>query len=286
MESFTLDTPGKVNLFLRVGDRRPDGYHEIETLFFPVQTVADTVSMRFPDGGEIHIRCSDPAVPADESNLCWKAADLYRKYAGIASGVEISIVKHIPTAAGMGGGSSDAAAVLRLMQRRFRALDADKLADIAVKIGADVPFFLRSVPAVGRGVGERLEAVDGVPSSLPLLIAAPLFPVSAAWSYRHLDRTAAEADLRTMDPLLDALRRSDFQNAASLLRNDLEHAVLDKFPLLAILKREFIAEGSRVMVSGSGPTLFVFYESFAARERAVKHARALAEQYAFALLKP
>ena len=80
MESFTLDTPGKVNLFLRVCGRRSDGYHEIETLFFPVQTVADTVSMRFPDGGEIHIRCSDPAVPADESNLCWKAADLYRKF--------------------------------------------------------------------------------------------------------------------------------------------------------------------------------------------------------------
>ena len=286
MESFTLDTPGKVNLFLRVCGRRSDGYHEIETLFFPVQTVADTVSMRFPDGGEIHIRCSDPAVPADESNLCWKAADLYRKRAGIASGVEISIVKRIPTAAGMGGGSSDAAAVLRLMQRRFRALDADKLADVAVKIGADVPFFLRSVPAVGRGVGERLEAADDVPAALPLLIAAPLFPVSAAWSYRHLDRAAAEADSRTMGPLLDALRASDFPHAASLLRNDLEHAVLEKFPLLAILKRELAAEGARVMVSGSGPTLFVFYGSFEARERVVKHAQALAEQYAFALMKP
>ena len=155
-----------------------------------------------------------------------------------------------------------------------------------VKIGADVPFFLRGVPAIGRGVGERLEEVPDIPSHLPLLIAAPLFPVSAAWSYRHLNHAAAEADTRSLEDLLAALRVSDFAHAASLLRNDLEHAVLEKFPLLAILKRKLEMGNSRVMLSGSGPTLFVFYESFAARERAVKHARALAEQYALALLKP
>ena len=286
MEVFTLETPGKVNLFLQVCGRRPDGYHEIETLYHPLAGITDTVSLRFPEHGEIRMTCSSAALPSDESNLCWKAASLYRQTAGIVAGVEITLVKRIPVAAGMGGGSSDAAAVLKLMQHRFHALDPATLDALAVQIGADVPFFLRGVPAVGHGVGEYLEAVPGIPSHLPLLIAAPLFPVSAAWSYRHLDHTAAKADTRSLKELLNALYVSDFARAASLLRNDLEHAVLEKFPLLAILKQKLGTENNRVMVSGSGPTLFVFYESFEARERAVKPVRALAEQYAFALMNP
>ena len=286
MESFTLETPGKVNLFLRVCSRLPDGYHEIETLFHPLAGITDTVSLCFPEHGEIRMTCSTAALPSDESNLCWKAAGLYRESAGIASGVEITLVKRIPVAAGLGGGSSDAAAVLKLMQRRFNALAPEELDALAVKIGADVPFFLRCVPAVGRGVGERLEAVPEIPARLPLLIAAPLFPVSAAWSYRHRNYAAAHADTRSLAELLAALRESDFARAVPLLRNDLEYAVLEKFPLLAILKRKLETENNRVMVSGSGPTLFVFYESFEARERALKPVRALAEQYAFALMNP
>lgn len=285
METFTLDTPGKVNLFLKVIGRRPDSYHEIETLFFPTERITDSVSVVFTEQPGIRILCRASGVPADESNICWKAAELYLKAAGIEAGMEITVDKRIPVAAGMGGGSSDAAAVLLLLQKKFGALDSNAVYRIAGKIGADVPFFLNPVPSVGRGVGELLEEATDIPRTLPLLIVAPEFPVSAPWSYRHLGHSAAAKDMRSLESLLDALRKEDFLRAASFLRNDLEYAVMEKFPLLGLLKRELASGGSRVMVSGSGPTLFVFYESFEARERVWEQVNARIGNYAVKLLK-
>lgn len=285
METFTLETPGKVNLFLKVMGRRPDSYHEIETLFFPMERITDSVSVVFTEQPGTRISCRASGVPSDESNICWKAAELYLKTAGIETGMEIFLDKRIPVAAGMGGGSSDAAAVLLLLQKKFGALDGNAVYRIAGKIGADVPFFLNPVPSVGRGVGELLKQVPDIPRALPLLIAAPEFPVSAPWSYRHLDYSVAAKDMRSLESLLEALRKGDFLRAASFLRNDLEYAVMEKFPLLELLKRELASGENRVMVSGSGPTLFVFYESFEARERVWEHVNARIGNYAVKLLK-
>ena len=285
METFTLETPGKVNLFLKVMGRRPDSYHEIETLFFPMERITDSVSVVFTEQPGTRISCRTSGVPSDESNICWKAAALYLKTAGIETGMEIFLDKRIPVAAGMGGGSSDAAAVLLLLQKKFGALDGNAVYRIAGKIGADVPFFLNPVPSVGRGVGELLEEVPDIPRVLPLLIVAPEFPVSAPWSYRHLDYSVAAKDMRSLESLLEALRKGDFLRAASFLRNDLEYAVMEKFPLLELLKRELASGENRVMVSGSGPTLFVFYESFEARERVWEHVNARIGNYAVKLLK-
>lgn len=285
METFTLETPGKVNLFLKVMGRRPDSYHEIETLFFPMERITDSVSVVFTEQPGTRISCRASGVPSDESNICWKAAELYLKTAGIETGMEIFLDKRIPVAAGMGGGSSDAAAVLLLLQKKFGALDGNAVYRIAGKIGADVPFFLKPVPSVGRGVGELLKQVPDIPRALPLLIAAPEFPVSAPWSYRHLDYSVAAKDMRSLESLLEALRKGDFLRAASFLRNDLEYAVMEKFPLLELLKRELASGENRVMVSGSGPTLFVFYESFEARERVWEHVNARIGNYAVKLLK-
>lgn len=285
METFTLETPGKVNLFLKVMGRRPDSYHEIETLFFPMERITDSVSVVFTEQSGTRISCRTSGVPSDESNICWKAAELYLKTAGIETGMEIFLDKRIPVAAGMGGGSSDAAAVLLLLQKKFGALDGNAVYRIAGKIGADVPFFLNPVPSVGRGVGELLEEVPDIPRVLPLLIVAPEFPVSAPWSYRHLDYSVAAKDMRSLESLLEALHKEDFLRAASFLRNDLEYAVMEKFPLLELLKRELASGENRVMVSGSGPTLFVFYESFEARERVWEHVNARIGNYAVKLLK-
>ena len=106
METFTLETPGKVNLFLKVMGRRPDSYHEIETLFFPMERITDSVSVVFTEQPGTRISCRTSGVPSDESNICWKAAELYLKTAGIETGMEIFLDKRIPVAAGMGGGSS------------------------------------------------------------------------------------------------------------------------------------------------------------------------------------
>lgn len=285
METFTLETPGKVNLFLKIMGRRPDSYHEIETLFFPMERITDSVSVVFTEQHGTRISCRTSGVPSDESNICWKAAELYLKTAGIETGMEIFLDKRVPVAAGMGGGSSDAAAVLLLLQKKFGALDGNAVYRIAGKIGADVPFFLNPVPSVGRGVGELLEEVPDIPRVLPLLIVAPEFPVSAPWSYRHLDYSVAAKDMRSLESLLEALRKGDFLRAASFLRNDLEYAVMEKFPLLELLKRELASGENRVMVSGSGPTLFVFYESFEARERVWEHVNARIGNYAVKLLK-
>jgi len=286
METLTLATPAKINLYLRTLGRRPDSYHEIETLFYPLPGIADTVTVTFTDAEEIVVHCSAEGVPEDSSNLCWKAACLYRETAGIRCGMEITLIKRIPVAAGMGGGSSDAAAVLRILQKKYGALDSRTLSGIAARIGADVPFFLNPATAVGRGVGDELEVLSGIPEKLPVLIAAPGFPVSAAWSYRHLDHVRTDADERRLEPLLDALRSSDFRQTAEFLRNDLEHAVMEKFPLNVLLKQHLEGDALRVMVSGSGPTLFAFYESFEAREKAFPRAEQIARKYAVALLKP
>ncbi len=283
--STRLETPGKLNLFLEIKGIRPDSYHEIETLFYPVRRVNDTITIIPEDAPGIRISCDAQGVPEDESNLCWKAADRYCRSAGIVPSFSITLKKGIPVAAGMGGGSSDAAAVLRLLQKHFHALDDSTLLEIAVKTGADVPFFLNPVPSAGRGIGEILTPLDGIPEQLPILIAAPLFPISAPWAYRHRNRPAASADTRALEPLTDALRKADFPRAASLLRNDLEYAVLEKFPLLEILKRTFSTLRCRVLVSGSGPTLFLFFESFEARENACEFCASVGETYALQLFQ-
>ncbi len=258
----TMLTPSKINLFLRVAGRRPDGYHELETLFFPLKNPCDSVRLSLSGKGMV----AEDGVPGDRSNLCMKALFAFCDAAGMdPAPFTITLKKQIPVAAGMGGGSSDAAAVLRLLQKKYPEKHVP-LAELAVRIGADVPFFLQPCPAIAAGIGEKLTPVYGMPKRLPVLIAAPGFPVSAKWAYQH--RTGSENNAELPD-LISALRRRDYRAAALLLRNDLAPAVMKKFPLLRMLEDSLTASGAlRVMVSGSGPTLFALYESFAERDRA------------------
>ena len=191
-------------------------------------------------------------------------------------GVVIHLEKHIPVAAGMGGGSADGATVLRLLQDRFHALSQEQLEAAAFSLGADVPFFLNPRPSHVTGAGEHIAPVDGLPEHLPILLAAPQFPVSAAWAYQHMDLARAVAEPPCTNELIDALRRRDFESAARFMRNDLEHALFVKFPLLDILRDFLLAQGAlRVMVSGSGPTLLALFRDDSAARTA--HARAAAE---------
>ena len=191
-------------------------------------------------------------------------------------GVVIHLEKHIPVAAGMGGGSADCATVLRLLQDRFHALSQSQLEAAAFSLGADVPFFLNPRPSHVTGAGEHHTPVDGLPERLPIVLAAPQFPVSAAWAYQHMDLARAVSEPPRTNELIDALRRRDCESAARLMRNDLEHALFDKFPLLVLLRDFLLAQGAlRVMVSGSGPTLLALFRDDAAAQAA--HARAEAE---------
>ncbi len=267
-----MNTPSKINLYLRVTGRRENGYHELETLFYPLSAPCDTVTLETDTAGQGGMIASVPGVPCDRSNLCMKALDAFCHAAGLdPAPFTVRLEKHIPVAAGMGGGSSDAAAVLRLMQQKYPgALTQKEVHGIAARLGADVPFFLQPVPSVATGIGENLTPVHGLPEKLPVLIAAPCFPVSAKWAYRN--RIAVpdrEQDQTELADLTAALKKEDYRTAAALMRNDLSAAVMKKFPLLQMLEKALLTTGAlRVMVSGSGPTLFALYENFSARDHA------------------
>ena len=272
-------TCSKVNLSLAVTAKRPDGYHDLDSLFYPFRDPSDEITLEdAPAASGVTIRCDAPGVPLEpEKNLCGKAVFAYCKAAGMdVPDLVIHLEKHIPVAAGMGGGSADCATVLKLMQERFHALTPDQLEAAAFSLGADVPFFLNPRPSHVTGAGEHHAPVNGLPERLPLLLAAPQFPVSAAWAYQHMDLARAVAEPPRTNELIDALRRRDCEAAARFMRNDLEHALFVKFPLLVILRDFLLAQGAlRVMVSGSGPTLLALFRDDAAA-RAV-HARATSE---------
>ena len=272
-------TCSKVNLSLAVTAKRPDGYHDLDSLFYPFRDPSDEITLEdAPAGSGVTIRCNEPGVPLDpEKNLCGKAVFAYCKAAGMdVPGLVVYLEKHIPVAAGMGGGSADCATVLRLLQERFHALAESELENAAFSLGADVPFFLNPRPSHVTGAGEHRAPVEGLPERLPLLLAAPQFPVSAAWAYQRMDLARAIAEPPRTNELIDALRRRDYESAARFMRNDLEHALFIKYPLLVLLRRFLLENGAlRVMVSGSGPTLLALFRDDAAAQAA--HARAASE---------
>jgi 4-diphosphocytidyl-2-C-methyl-D-erythritol kinase len=272
-------TCSKVNLSLAVTARRPDGYHDLDSLFYPFRDPSDEIRIEdAPAASGVTILCDAPGVPLEpEKNLCGKAVFAYCKAAGMdLPGLVIHLEKHIPVAAGMGGGSADGAAVLKLLQERFHALSSEQLESMAFSLGADVPFFLNPRPSHVTGAGEHHTPVEGLPERLPLLLAAPQFPVSAAWAYNHMDLARAISEPPRTKELIEALSRRDFESAAQFMRNDLEHALFVKYPLLVLIRRFLLEHGAlRVMVSGSGPTLLALFRDDVAAHAA--HARAASE---------
>jgi 4-diphosphocytidyl-2-C-methyl-D-erythritol kinase len=238
----TIQARAKVNLVLRVLGKRADGYHDIETLMVPV-SLADELEVEVSDGSGIGITCDEPGVPADASNLAWRAADVFARQTGLAFRTSIVLRKRIPHGAGLGGGSSDAAAVLMALDILLETqLGEPRLEEMAARIGSDVPFFIRNRPSWCRGRGEVMEDAGRLPP-MRLLLLKPPFPVPTAWAYQS----------RTSNVPCQP------QAAAGIeLTNDLEGPVFHKYLLLPVLKAWLIAqpEVSAAMMSGSGSTLF------------------------------
>lgn len=256
--SCAMLSKSKINLFLKVVKRRPDRYHEIETLFLPLDTPADRIEIDFDGRPGIRVSSSVPGLPENLENLAGRAALAYSDMAKIPANWEIRIEKEIPVAAGMGGGSSNAAAVLRLLNDRYGALSEGMLSELALTLGADVPFFLHGRPAIATGVGEVFRYPEGELFAPPLLVANPHFPVSAKWAYTHLAPEHIGADdSGRLKRLLEALRHNDPAGVAANLYNDLAFALYEKFPLLGIL-RDFLCENGALNaeITGSGPSLF------------------------------
>lgn len=267
--AMTITAHAKINLSLRILGRRPDGYHELDTIMAPID-LADTIVLA--PAATLGCDCSDPTIPADDGNLAVRAARRYGERTGHAPHYRIRLTKEIPHGAGLGGGSSDAAAVLRgLNALNPTPLPAADLHALATELGADVPFFLGAGPARCRGRGERLEPhpVAGL-AGVPLVLVKPPFAVSTAEAY---GRWAAARPVPGM-PL-------DPQPTPwGALQNDLEPAVFTKYPLLAVIKRWLLAQQGVVaaLMTGSGSALFALL----APQTAAAHATAVAATSALA----
>ncbi len=291
-----LRAPAKVNLGLRVVGRRADGYHLLESLFVPLE-LADVLRVEVRPGGRAEVRLTlrDPAGqlahdPDPERNLATRAARAFLDAAGRAAQVDILLEKRIPVGAGLGGGSSDAGTVLRALVAAFPdALSGPALAQVALGLGADVPFFLDPRPSWVSGIGEEIEALSAFPS-LVLLTATPSPPLSTASVFRrfaelHPELTATTPGLRIRPSPTEREERKvallavlGSEDAASrtkeeLLRNDLEAAAVALRPEIGRLRETMLTMGARAAaMTGSGPTVFGVFADRAgassARDRA------------------
>jgi 4-diphosphocytidyl-2-C-methyl-D-erythritol kinase len=263
---YTTLAPAKVNLVLRVGPRRPDGYHDLATLMVPLD-LGDEVDVAISARpGEVSCRVPGRPELDGEGNLAARAAHAFRLRFGIDRGVAIRIAKRIPVTAGLGGGSSDAAAVLRILARAFRVRDVAALAEVGLSVGSDVPFFLGPGPAWARGRGERLSPVEVPPLHLVLVYPEdPSLAIRAGEAYGWLDTDRGSAPA--------PLPRRGAPYRASLLGNDLEAPCLDRRPVLRALLGCLVEHGAgAAIMSGSGPTVFGVFRS---RQEAQKAARGI-----------
>lgn len=262
MKTLTLKAPAKVNYLLDVIRRRPDGYHDLRMVMQRVN-LCDEITLTLERAATVSVTCGRDGVPDGPGNIAWKAARRMLDLAGGDGGVTISIDKRIPVAAGLGGGSSDAATVLMGMNELLQlGLDDGRLMEIGVGLGADVPFFIFKKTALAEGIGERLQAMPPMPS-LWVLLVNPGVHVSTAWVYQNLRLTKRD-ELAKLPQFFRAA-----EDVCALLSNDLESVTVPAFPVIADIKRAMLDRGALgAMMSGSGPTVFGLFRERQAAESA------------------
>lgn len=265
-DAVRLLCPAKVNLYLKVLRRRADGYHDLVTVMQSL-SLADELTVT-PGGDAIRLTCDHPDLPQGLENLVYRAALSFQEAAGVKVAAHLALRKRIPVAAGLGGGSSDAAGTLKALNHLYGSLLGElRLQALAAGLGADVPFFLGQGPAVGRGTGTELS-----PLALPAynyLLLNPGVPLSTHWVYENLDLSRIKDDLATLtwDP----------EHPERWVRNDLGEVAIRRLPELAELLDRLRQAGALTQsVSGSGPTIFGL---FATREAAKDAARALRQTF-------
>lgn len=262
MKSLTLKAPAKVNYLLDVIRRRPDGYHDLRMVMQRVN-LCDEITISLVDAPEITVTCGKNGVPDGPGNIAWKAARAMLDLAGSGQGATIVIIKNIPVAAGLGGGSSDAAAVLMGMNELLGlGLSGRRLMDIGLKLGADVPFFIFKKTALAEGVGEQLTPLPEMPAAWVVLVN-PGVHVSTAWVYQHLELTN-RGELAKLPYFYGSI-----EDICSIFSNDLESVTIPSFPVIAEIKASMLRLGALgAMMSGSGPTVFGLFRDRDSAERA------------------
>jgi 4-diphosphocytidyl-2-C-methyl-D-erythritol kinase len=253
-------SPAKINLFLQILGKRPDGYHDLITLMCCIG-LYDTVSLTF-NVKDITVSCDHPDVPEDETNLAYGAARLFFKKVKKNDGVTIFIKKKIPVAAGLGGGSSNAAAVFLGLNRHYGyPISTDELMSMGLSLGADVPFFIFQKPAIASGIGEKLEAYQNL-KNLKILLVFPGFSISTADVYKKLNLGLTKCEKKLKSFLLNKQRFDPRYH----LCNDLEAVTASEYPVIKTVKEALLNQGaSGALMTGSGSTIFgLFSDSNAA----------------------
>jgi 4-diphosphocytidyl-2-C-methyl-D-erythritol kinase len=273
-----LQSPCKVNLLLNILGKRPDGFHELETLMQPV-AVHDRLSLEKAAAG-ITLSCNDPSLPVDSSNLVHRAASAFLVDARVSGGVKIHLEKNIPLAAGLGGGSGNAATTLKGLNDLFgNPLAPGRLHELAASLGSDIPFFLQSSPALATGRGEIVEPLEPFPAlrGTGLVLVHPGFGIATAWAYQNLARfpAALQGAPGRARSLIQSLQGGDLAAAGREFYNSLEAPALDKYPVLALYQEFFRQQGaSATLMSGSGSTTFAVFPSMTLAEASVDRFRA------------
>jgi 4-diphosphocytidyl-2-C-methyl-D-erythritol kinase len=264
-------SPCKVNFLLNLLGKRADGFHELETLMHPVLVCDELTFDR--KGSGIQLTCSDPSLPVNSKNLVYRAAELFLNAAKITDGVHIHLQKKVPTAAGLGGGSGDAAVTLSALNKLFsEPLQTEKLFDLAAQLGSDIPFFLQDGPAIGIGRGEKIRALKPFDClrGKSIILVHPGFGISTPWAYQQMSNfpEAQNGKPGRADKLADLLSTGDLAVATKEFYNSLEAPALKKYPLLVIFQKFFRENGAlTTLMSGSGSATFAIVESQSVAER-------------------
>ncbi|HYW20616.1 MAG TPA: 4-(cytidine 5'-diphospho)-2-C-methyl-D-erythritol kinase [Nodularia sp. (in: cyanobacteria)] len=279
MRSYTLIAPAKINLYLEIINDRPDGYHELAMILQSI-ALADEINLQSLTTETIRVNCNHPQVPTDNSNLAYKAAALMAAQfpAALAKygGVEITINKHIPVAAGLAGGSTNAAAVLMGIDLLWNlGLTKSELEELGATLGSDVPFCVAGGTVIATGRGEQLSPLPSLDHIHIVLAKYRSLEVSTAWAYktyrqefgssylRDTKNLAARAAAVHSGAIVKAILNQDTREIAQKLHNDLERVVLPAYPQVLQLRELFATQAGVLgtMMSGSGPTVFALVES-------------------------
>ena len=269
----TVEANAKINLTLDILGKRPDGFHEVAMV---MQTIGlhDTLVMEKTER-DIELSINVPWLKADEKNLAWRAAELMRQEYGIEGGVRIELTKRIPVAAGLAGGSADAAAVLKGMNALYGLqLDEEKLCELGARLGSDIPFCIMGGTMLATGRGEVLTRLSDMPETW-VVLAKPRISVSTAWAYQNYDEQGAERHPDN-EAIRQAIARGNRKAVAGLLCNVLESVTIKKYDVIAEYKQMMLDKGAMAsMMSGSGPTVFGLAKS---REQAESIADVLRQE--------
>ncbi len=258
----------KINLGLKILDKREDGYHNLKTVFYPLSMPYDEISIEKIDGPHVEFFCNIPDIDPQKNTLT-KAYAIFQSYYPLDFGLKIHLKKGIPHGAGLGGGSANGAEVLKyLHEQTNKDLPFSALCEMAAKIGADVPYFLYNTPCLGEGIGEKLTPVQLDLSQYFLLVIMPDIQISTPWAFKKL---AEQKKLLTSKKEQDNKARSEFLGNAYLY-NDFEQVVFEEYKLLAKTKEILLQEKAVfASLSGTGSALYAFFAHKSDQEHAVNH---------------